>query len=109
MSRHREPVPQEPYPAEALSVICTGDGSHKVQDIADVMVAGERVVWRHSGRRKAPITNWRPADGTHTFRFRCPQCKPPRDERIREPKLREAITGLHQLGAHALDISLLPC
>jgi hypothetical protein len=109
VSRRRKPVPQEPYPAEALPVICTGKGRHAVQEIAGVMIAGERVVWRHTGRREAPITDWRPADGTHTFRFQCRQCKPPRDVRLREEKLREAITGLRQLGACALDISRLPC
>ena len=109
MSRRRKPVPQESYPAEALPVICTGKGYHAVQEIADVMIQGERVVWRHKGLRKAPITDWRPADRTHTFRFQCRQCTPPRDERLREAKLREAITGLRQLGACALDISRLPC
>ena len=109
MSRRRKPVPQAPYPADALPVVCTGKGCHDEQDIADVMVAGERVQWRRKGRRKAPITDWRPADGTHTFRFRCRQCLPPRDERLREPKLREAIIVLHQQGARVLDISRLPC
>jgi hypothetical protein len=109
VSRRRKPVPQESYPAEALPVICTGEGCHDEQHIADVMILGGRVVWRHTGRRKAPITDWRPADGTYTFRFRCRQCLPPRDERLREPKLREAIAGLRQLGACALDISRLPC
>ena len=109
MSRRRKPVPQEPYPAEALLVICAGKGCHAEQDIADVMIVGERVVWRRKGHRKSPITDWRPADGTHTFRFRCRQCLPPRDVRLREPKLREAIIGLHQQGARVLDISRLPC
>ncbi len=109
MSRRRKPVPQVPYPTEALPVICTGKGCHDEQHIADVMIVGERVVWRHTGRRNAPITDWRPADGTHTFRFRCRQCLPPRDERLREPKLHDAITALRQLGACALDISRLPC
>jgi hypothetical protein len=111
VSRRRKPVPQEPYPADALPVICTGGGGHAVQEIADVRIAadGRTIEWLRKGRRKAPITNWRPADGTYTFRFRCRQCTPPRDERLRQPKLREAITGLRQLGACALDISRLPC
>jgi hypothetical protein len=109
VSRRRKPVPQVPYPAEALPVICTGKGSHATQDIADVMIVGDRVQWRRTGHRKAPITDWRPADGTHTFRFHCRECLHPRDERLREPKLREAITGLRRLGARALDISRLPC
>lgn len=111
MSRRRKPVPQVPYPAEALPVICTGRGNHPLQDIADVMIAadGETVLWLPRGRRKAPVTDWRPADGSHTFRFPCRQCRPPRDERLREAKLREAITGLRRLGARTLDISRLPC
>jgi hypothetical protein len=105
VSRRRKPVLQEPYPAEAFPVICTAKGCHDELHIADVMIVGDRVAWR----RKAPITDWRPADGTHTFRFRCRQCLPPRDERLREPKLRDAITDLRQLGTCALDISRLPC
>lgn len=116
MSRRRElpPVPEGYTRTFTVAVICTDRGQHPKAVIANLTEAASTgtdaapVIWQQT-EHDAPVTDWRPADGTRTFRFACPRCG--RDVRLREPNVLAAIGVLREAaGGHArpvLDISAI--
>jgi hypothetical protein len=93
-----------------VTITCTDGGQHpevtlcRLVDgrdlgLGDVLLA----------RGGLPLTDWRPADGTHTLRFRCRRCSP-RDVRLRERGILLAIDALraeHPGSPVVIDVSLL--
>lgn len=115
MSRRRKlpPLPEGYTPAFVVAVVCTDRGQHAEAGLAKlgefVDVAGTVAVLWQQTERGAPVTDWRPADGSKTFRFTCRRCG--RDARLREPNVIAAMEALRPdsapLARPVLNISLI--
>lgn len=111
MSRRRKMPPPPPGTVRVplVAIVCTDGGQHPEAMLHRLLVTRsddrETVAWRG----KAPITDWRPADGSHTFAFTCRRCR--RDVRVREANLLAAMHARRDArpdGRFVIDTSLLP-
>lgn len=79
MSRRRnlQPLAEGHIRTFATTVVCSDRNQHPKTVVAPFLIdsrnwAGGEIVWVTGG--DAPITEWRPADGSKTFRFLCKRC-----------------------------------
>jgi hypothetical protein len=67
----------------ATTIVCSDRNQHLKTVVAPPIMdsrqwAQGEILWQTGG--ESPITDWRPADGSKTFRFRCKRCD--RDVRL---------------------------
>ncbi len=117
MSRRRKlpRLPDSYRRAYLVAVVCTGRRSHpeaviaKLGQFADV--DGTIRVLYQKASHPDPLTGWQKPDGDRTFCFRCCRCPSdrgkPRDVRLHEDRVLEAMEALRALGVPVpvIDVS----
>jgi hypothetical protein len=95
---------------QLVTITCTDRGQHP--EVTLCRLLDGRDVGRGDSllaRGGLPLTDWRPADGSRTLRFRCRRCSP-RDVRLREMSILLAVDALraeHPGSPVVIDVSLL--
>jgi hypothetical protein len=111
----KPPLLPEGYRPFMVSVVCTGRGRHAEAGIAKLgEFAGVdgtiRILWQKAGHPD-PLTGWMEPDGSRTFRFRCRRCPSrrgrPRDVRLHEERVLEAMEVLRGAARHVIDVSVV--